>query len=265
MQSDMDKKPFTSILYGNGPGYKMIAGERENISAVNFSEYQSISSQQTGFSETPVHFQRVIFNGFWANPGWISPCFRTPGSAMALIHPKVCRGISSPLTHLRMPTGTGSVSCLPSSFSPSLWRALTFSLSLRSRYQLPGAVSRPAAHGNPWRGGRGRLRQGPHGSPPPRGPRAELHPPRDGLRSLHRRKPGALPFRRVRQPFRIRPSDFGYLLRPPAPSFVLKAPAPRTLRIEVFFVLFFWPVLRFPASNLPRGGFWHHGGENHIG
>lgn len=42
MQSDMDKKPFTSILYGNGPGYKMVAGERENVSAVNFSEYQSI-------------------------------------------------------------------------------------------------------------------------------------------------------------------------------------------------------------------------------
>ncbi|XP_015686118.1 alkaline phosphatase, tissue-nonspecific isozyme-like, partial [Protobothrops mucrosquamatus] len=36
MQSDMDKKPFTSILYGNGPGYKMVAGERENVSAVNF-------------------------------------------------------------------------------------------------------------------------------------------------------------------------------------------------------------------------------------
>lgn len=62
MQSDMDKKPFTSILYGNGPGYKIIAGERENISAVNFSEYQSISFQQTGFSETPVqgHLQWLL-------------------------------------------------------------------------------------------------------------------------------------------------------------------------------------------------------------
>ncbi|KAG8142233.1 hypothetical protein E2320_006175 [Naja naja] len=46
MQSDMDKKPFTSILYGNGPGYKMIAGERENISAVNFTDanYQAQSA-----------------------------------------------------------------------------------------------------------------------------------------------------------------------------------------------------------------------------
>ncbi|XP_032087628.1 alkaline phosphatase, tissue-nonspecific isozyme [Thamnophis elegans] len=46
MQSDMDKKPFTSILYGNGPGYKIIAGERENISAVNFTDanYQAQSA-----------------------------------------------------------------------------------------------------------------------------------------------------------------------------------------------------------------------------
>uniref|UniRef100_A0A8C5SC46 Alkaline phosphatase n=1 Tax=Laticauda laticaudata TaxID=8630 RepID=A0A8C5SC46_LATLA len=46
MQSDLDKKPFTSILYGNGPGYKMIAGERENISAVNFTDanYQAQSA-----------------------------------------------------------------------------------------------------------------------------------------------------------------------------------------------------------------------------
>uniref|UniRef100_A0A8C4KNL8 Alkaline phosphatase n=1 Tax=Dromaius novaehollandiae TaxID=8790 RepID=A0A8C4KNL8_DRONO len=32
MQSDVDRKPFTAILYGNGPGYKMVAGERENVS-----------------------------------------------------------------------------------------------------------------------------------------------------------------------------------------------------------------------------------------
>lgn len=36
MQSDVDRKPFTSILYGNGPGYKIVAGERENVSAVDF-------------------------------------------------------------------------------------------------------------------------------------------------------------------------------------------------------------------------------------
>ncbi|NXA60141.1 PPBT protein, partial [Mohoua ochrocephala] len=39
MQSDVDRKPFTSILYGNGPGYKIVAGERENVSAVDFGEY----------------------------------------------------------------------------------------------------------------------------------------------------------------------------------------------------------------------------------
>lgn len=44
MQSDVDKKPFTSILYGNGPGYKVVAGERENVSSVDFSESQASSS-----------------------------------------------------------------------------------------------------------------------------------------------------------------------------------------------------------------------------
>uniref|UniRef100_A0ABM5EK38 Alkaline phosphatase n=2 Tax=Pogona vitticeps TaxID=103695 RepID=A0ABM5EK38_9SAUR len=46
MQSDMDKKPFTSILYGNGPGYKVVAGERENVSTVNFTDvnYQAQSA-----------------------------------------------------------------------------------------------------------------------------------------------------------------------------------------------------------------------------
>lgn len=37
--SDVDKKPFTAIAYGNGPGYKMVDGERENISNVNFGGY----------------------------------------------------------------------------------------------------------------------------------------------------------------------------------------------------------------------------------
>ncbi|KAJ7306540.1 hypothetical protein JRQ81_009902 [Phrynocephalus forsythii] len=46
MPSDLDKKPFTSILYGNGPGYRVVAGERENISTVNFTDanYQAQSA-----------------------------------------------------------------------------------------------------------------------------------------------------------------------------------------------------------------------------
>ncbi|XP_017695514.1 PREDICTED: alkaline phosphatase, tissue-nonspecific isozyme-like [Lepidothrix coronata] len=46
MQSDVDRKPFTSILYGNGPGYKIVAGERENVSAVDFAhaDYQAQSA-----------------------------------------------------------------------------------------------------------------------------------------------------------------------------------------------------------------------------
>ncbi|XP_054857592.1 alkaline phosphatase, tissue-nonspecific isozyme [Eublepharis macularius] len=46
MQSDIDKKPFTSILYGNGPGYRIVAGERENVSGVDFAHanYQAQSA-----------------------------------------------------------------------------------------------------------------------------------------------------------------------------------------------------------------------------
>lgn len=55
MQSDVDRKPFTSILYGNGPGYKIVAGERENVSAVDFGEYvfgqNSFNSSQFGLNE----------------------------------------------------------------------------------------------------------------------------------------------------------------------------------------------------------------------
>lgn len=38
MLSDTDKKPFTAILYGNGPGYKVVGGERENVSMVDYGE-----------------------------------------------------------------------------------------------------------------------------------------------------------------------------------------------------------------------------------
>uniref|UniRef100_A0A3P9IY34 Alkaline phosphatase n=1 Tax=Oryzias latipes TaxID=8090 RepID=A0A3P9IY34_ORYLA len=38
MVSDVDQKPFTSILYGNGPGYKLVGGARENVSTVDFAE-----------------------------------------------------------------------------------------------------------------------------------------------------------------------------------------------------------------------------------
>eukprot|EP00069_Balaena_mysticetus_P016941 bmy_10140T0 len=46
MVSDTDKKPFTSILYGNGPGYKVVGGERENVSMVDYAHdnYQAQSA-----------------------------------------------------------------------------------------------------------------------------------------------------------------------------------------------------------------------------
>ncbi|KAG8569556.1 hypothetical protein GDO81_014457 [Engystomops pustulosus] len=44
--SDIDQKPFTSILYGNGPGYKMTDGTRENVSTVDYTQasYQAQSA-----------------------------------------------------------------------------------------------------------------------------------------------------------------------------------------------------------------------------
>uniref|UniRef100_A0A8C9S1R1 Alkaline phosphatase n=1 Tax=Scleropages formosus TaxID=113540 RepID=A0A8C9S1R1_SCLFO len=36
MLSDIDHKPFTSIVYGNGPGYKVVNGTRENVSTIDF-------------------------------------------------------------------------------------------------------------------------------------------------------------------------------------------------------------------------------------
>uniref|UniRef100_K7F7R3 Alkaline phosphatase n=1 Tax=Pelodiscus sinensis TaxID=13735 RepID=K7F7R3_PELSI len=46
MHSDVDKMPFTAILYGNGPGYKVVSGERENVSAVDYAHanYQAQSA-----------------------------------------------------------------------------------------------------------------------------------------------------------------------------------------------------------------------------
>ncbi|XP_020774258.1 alkaline phosphatase, tissue-nonspecific isozyme [Boleophthalmus pectinirostris] len=38
MVSDIDQKPFTSILYGNGPGYKIVNGGRENVSTIDYQE-----------------------------------------------------------------------------------------------------------------------------------------------------------------------------------------------------------------------------------
>ncbi|XP_041946167.1 alkaline phosphatase, tissue-nonspecific isozyme [Alosa sapidissima] len=38
MMSDRDQKPFTSILYGNGPGYSLINGLRENVSTVDYQD-----------------------------------------------------------------------------------------------------------------------------------------------------------------------------------------------------------------------------------
>ncbi|XP_076124131.1 alkaline phosphatase, tissue-nonspecific isozyme [Alosa pseudoharengus] len=38
MMSDRDQKPFTSILYGNGPGYSLVNGLRENVSTVDYQD-----------------------------------------------------------------------------------------------------------------------------------------------------------------------------------------------------------------------------------
>ncbi|XP_035008679.1 alkaline phosphatase, tissue-nonspecific isozyme isoform X1 [Hippoglossus stenolepis] len=38
MLSDVDQKPFTSILYGNGPGYKLVSAARENVSTIDYHD-----------------------------------------------------------------------------------------------------------------------------------------------------------------------------------------------------------------------------------
>lgn len=43
MLSDVDQKPFTSILYGNGPGFKLVNGTRVNVSTVNYRKSVQIS------------------------------------------------------------------------------------------------------------------------------------------------------------------------------------------------------------------------------
>lgn len=40
--SDVDQKPFTSILYGNGPGYKVVNGVRENVSTVDYRKWNGV-------------------------------------------------------------------------------------------------------------------------------------------------------------------------------------------------------------------------------
>ncbi|XP_051967673.1 alkaline phosphatase-like [Xyrauchen texanus] len=46
MMSDVDNKPFTSILYGNGPGFKLVNSGRENVSTVDYEQnnYQAQSA-----------------------------------------------------------------------------------------------------------------------------------------------------------------------------------------------------------------------------
>ncbi|KAL4622511.1 alkaline phosphatase-like [Arapaima gigas] len=48
--SDVDHKPFTSILYGNGPGYRVVNGTRENVSTIDFSNnnYQAQAAVPLG-------------------------------------------------------------------------------------------------------------------------------------------------------------------------------------------------------------------------
>ena len=45
MLSDVDQKPFTSILYGNGPGYKLVNGARENVSTIDYRKWNLTSEK----------------------------------------------------------------------------------------------------------------------------------------------------------------------------------------------------------------------------
>lgn len=64
MVSDTDKKPFTAILYGNGPGYKVVDGERENVSMVDYGE---TSKARAGVGEgSPSHRDGLVWS--WGSP-----------------------------------------------------------------------------------------------------------------------------------------------------------------------------------------------------
>ncbi|XP_077582063.1 alkaline phosphatase, tissue-nonspecific isozyme [Stigmatopora nigra] len=59
--SDVDHKPYTSITYGNGPGYKLVDGARENITHVDYENalYQPqsavpLKSETHGGEDVPV-------------------------------------------------------------------------------------------------------------------------------------------------------------------------------------------------------------------
>ncbi|KAI5093490.1 alkaline phosphatase, tissue-nonspecific isozyme isoform X2 [Silurus meridionalis] len=61
MLSDVDQKPFTSILYGNGPGFKLINGSRVNVSTEDYqaNNYQAqaaipLSSETHGGEDVAV-------------------------------------------------------------------------------------------------------------------------------------------------------------------------------------------------------------------
>lgn len=89
--------------------------------------------------------------------------------------------------------------------------------------ELPGPGSCPSEHGDPRRRGRGGVCQGPHGPPAARGPRAELHPPRDGLRKLHRPEPPTLRGAEPGLPSASRPPQHRSSF-PAYPPFVLTPP-----------------------------------------
>lgn len=66
--SDIDQKPFTSILYGNGPGFKLVNGSRENVSTVEYGKWLQVylflvlpGDLLLGDLECWVPFQSVTF------------------------------------------------------------------------------------------------------------------------------------------------------------------------------------------------------------
>ncbi|XP_057701968.1 alkaline phosphatase, tissue-nonspecific isozyme isoform X2 [Corythoichthys intestinalis] len=59
--SDVDQKPYTAITYGNGPGYRLVDGARENITNVDYESaiYQAqsavpLKSETHGGEDVPV-------------------------------------------------------------------------------------------------------------------------------------------------------------------------------------------------------------------
>lgn len=138
MQSDVDRKPFTSILYGNGPGYKIVGGERENVSAVDFGTCTGgKTTRNGGGGSNYCCFLTCCFHFVYL----FTPAQRTPTTR----HSQPCHCARRP-TVVRMwpsspvaPWPTSCTGCTSRTTSPTPWRTLPALAPTEPTAMPPGA------------------------------------------------------------------------------------------------------------------------------